>query len=130
MRPFLRSQLFEILGGKPVRDNNRLIDYGKAQVQARRANDAHEKGFPDANDFLSRLAYNTDRKTGWHPSALDLDTESLNMIIAGADPFAQVFTGTLFYLVHNPECLEKVTAEIRYARTMPQPPILSLYLVE
>ncbi|KAF2439979.1 benzoate 4-monooxygenase cytochrome P450 [Karstenula rhodostoma CBS 690.94] len=113
VRPFLRSQLLEIVGGKPVRDNNRLIDYGKAQVQARRSNEDNEKGFNDAIDFLSKLAYNGDKKTGWQPSSLDLDTESLNMIIAGADPFSQVFTGTLFYLVHNADCLKKVTSEIR-----------------
>lgn len=113
VRPFLRSQLLEVLGGKPVQDNNRLIDYGKAQVQNRRSNEGNEKGFDDAIDFLSRLAYNEDKKTGWRPTSLDLDTESLNMIIAGADPFSQVFTGAIFYLVHNQECLKKVTEELR-----------------
>jgi cytochrome P450 len=113
VRPFLRSRLLEVIGGKPVRDNNRLIDYGKEQVQARRSNESGEKGFHDAKDFLSKLAYHDDKKTGWRPSALDLDTESLNMIIAGADPYSQVFTGALFYLVHNPDCLAKITEEIR-----------------
>lgn len=113
MRPFLRSRLLELVGGKPVRENNRLIDYGKAQVQARRSHESDEKEFTDAKDFLSKLARNGDKKTGWQPSSLDLDTESLNMIIAGADPFSQVFTGTLFYLVHNAACLKKATSEIR-----------------
>ncbi|KAL1596631.1 hypothetical protein SLS60_009279 [Paraconiothyrium brasiliense] len=113
VRPFLRSQFFEMVGGKPVQDNNRLIDYGKAQVQARRSDEGNEKCFRDARDFLSRLAYNDDKKSGWHPTDLDLDTESLNMIIAGADPFSQVFTGAIFYLVHNPECLKKAIEEVR-----------------
>ena len=113
VRPFLRSQLFETVGGKPVHDNNRLIDYGKAQVQARRSNEGNEKGSKDATDFLSKLAYNEDKKTGWRPTSLDLDTESLNMIIAGADPYSQVFTGAIFYLVHNKDCLIKATVEIR-----------------
>jgi cytochrome P450 len=116
VRPFLRSRLLEVIGGKPVRDNNRLIDYGKAQVQARRGNEGAEKGSHDAKDFLSKLAYHDDKKTGWRPATLDLDTESLNMIIAGADPYSEVFTGVLFYLVHNPDCLAKATAEIRYVR--------------
>ncbi|KAL5414840.1 hypothetical protein PMIN03_002975 [Paraphaeosphaeria minitans] len=113
VRPLLRSQLLEMIGGKPVRDNNRLIDYGKAQVQARRGNEGNQKDFSNGKDFLSKLAYNGDKKTGWQPTLLDLDTESLNMIIAGADPFSEVFTGTLFYLVHNADCLKKVTDEIR-----------------
>ena len=114
MRPFLRSQFFEVLGGRPVRDNNRLIDYGKDQVRARLStNEGNDKGFRDRIDFLSKLAFNDDKKSGWRPAPLDLDTESLNMIIAGADPYSQVLTGAIFYLVHNPECLKKVTEEIR-----------------
>ncbi|KAJ4351841.1 uncharacterized protein N0V89_007185 [Didymosphaeria variabile] len=119
VRPFLRSHFFEIVGGKPVQDNNRLIDYGKAQVQARRSNEGNEKGFSDGRDFLSRLAYNDDKKSGWRPTDLDLDTESLNMIIAGADPYSQVFTGAIFYLVHNSECLKKATEEVRSTFTSP-----------
>lgn len=97
-----------------MQDNNRLIDYGKDQVQARLSSDeGNEKGFRDRIDFLSKLAFNEDKKSGWRPTSLDLDTESLNMIIAGADPYSQVVTGAIFYLVHNPACLKKVTGEVR-----------------
>lgn len=104
-----------MIGGKAVRDNNRLIDYGKEQVQLRlSANEGNEKGFEDRIDFLSKLVTsNEDKKSGWRPQSLDLDTETLNMIEAGADPYSQVLTGAFFYLVHNPDCLKKASEEVR-----------------
>ncbi|KAJ4299860.1 hypothetical protein N0V90_005106 [Kalmusia sp. IMI 367209] len=115
VRPFLRSRLFELVGGKPVQDNNRLIDYGKVQVQALQSYyNKDKKGLDSARiDFLSKLVTNEDKKSGWRPTSLDLDTESLNMIIAGADPYSQVLTGAIFYLVHNEQCLKKATQDVR-----------------
>ncbi|KAK3215661.1 hypothetical protein GRF29_8g724185 [Pseudopithomyces chartarum] len=115
VRPFLRSRLFEIIGGEPVRDNNRLIDYGKEQVQLRlSSNEGNEKGLEGRIDFLSKLvAFDGDKKSGWYPRSLDLDTEALNMTVAGADPFSHVLAGTFFYLVHNPEYLKKASEEVR-----------------
>lgn len=116
VRPLLRTKLFEIVGGKPVVDNNRLIDYGNAQVQARTAENAgNEKGLDSGRrDFLSKLVGAEDKRTGWRPTELDLDAECLNVMNAGADPYSSVLAGLIFYLVVNEECLKKVTAEVRY----------------
>lgn len=106
-----------MLGGKSVADNNRLIDYAGSQVHARNADHASEKGDEESRiDFLSRLVGVEDKKTSWHPTFADLGTESLNMMMAGADPFSSVLAGTLFYLVHNPQTLAKATQEVRYVQ--------------
>jgi cytochrome P450 len=103
-----------MIGGKSVADNNRLIDYASSQVQVQQAEIEVEKGAKSNRiDFLSRLVGAEDKKTGWRPTFADLGTESLNMINAGADPFSSVLAGVIFYLVHNPECMEKATQEVR-----------------
>jgi cytochrome P450 len=114
VRPLLRSRFFEVMGGKPVVDNNRLIDYANAQVNARNKDEGNEKGTHTGRiDFLSHLIDAQDKKTGWKPTPAYLDTEALNMINAGADPYSSVLAGLLFYLVHNKDVLQKVTKEIR-----------------
>ncbi|KAI4952799.1 hypothetical protein J4E91_003273 [Alternaria rosae] len=114
VRPLLRTGLFEELGGKPVADNNHLIDYGAAQVQLQQTEVETEKSSNvERIDFLSRLVRTGDKKTGWYPCAADLGSESLNLILAGADPFSGVFAAAIFYLVHNSGALSKATKEIR-----------------
>lgn len=114
VRPLLRSRLFELIGGKSVADNNRLIDYASSQAQARIADVEMGKGCNnDRIDFLARLVGCADKKTGWEPNIADLGTESLNMMNAGADPFSSVLAGAMFYLVHNEDTLQKATQEAR-----------------
>lgn len=128
VRPLLRTKLFEIVGGKPVTDNNRLIAYANSQVQAQKLNnDGNEKGISSLRrDFLSGLVAAEDKKTGWHPTSADLDAESLNMINAGADPYSSVLAASLFYLVHNEHALQKATAEVRYMYSLTQRDIYML----
>ena len=115
VRPLLRTKLFEVVGGKPVVDNNRLIDYANGQVQSRNSeNEGSEKGANAGRiDFLSRIINTQDKKTGWRPTPADLDTECLNMMNAGADPYSGVLAGAFFYLVHNEETLQRATTEVR-----------------
>ncbi|KAF2465350.1 cytochrome P450 [Lindgomyces ingoldianus] len=134
VRPLLRTKLFEILGGRPIRDNNRLIEYASAQVGARARGTRNESGDwsgkvnkngndeeadTERIDFLSHLINKPDQKSGWRPTRADLDTECLNMMNAGADPFSSVLAGAIFYLVHNPTALQKATAEVRSTFTSP-----------
>ncbi|KAF2186670.1 benzoate 4-monooxygenase cytochrome P450 [Zopfia rhizophila CBS 207.26] len=120
VRPLLRTKLFEIIGGKPVVDNNRLIDHANGQVQARSGERNEEKGdSPNCKDFLSYLVSAKDRKTGWQPTRADLDTECLNMMNAGADPYSGVLAGVIFYLLHNETVLRKATSEIRSTFSSP-----------
>ncbi|KAI8932549.1 hypothetical protein NX059_010724 [Plenodomus lindquistii] len=117
VRPLLRTRLFEMLGGKSVADNNRLIDYASSQVQSRYA-DVEKKG-DDRIDFLSHLVGTEDKKTGWRPTLADLGTEGLNMMNAGADPYSSILAAAFFYLLHNPNTLAKATKEVR--STFPSP---------
>ncbi|KAL6704672.1 hypothetical protein ACN47E_007954 [Coniothyrium glycines] len=115
VRPLLRTMLFEKIGGKPVVDNNRLIDYASAQVKSRMDGVATEKKDNcERTDFLSYLVATTDKKTHWQPTFADLSTESLNVMNAGADPFSSVLAGVFFYLAHNPEVLRLATEEVRF----------------
>lgn len=115
VRPLLRTRFFEMIGGKPVQDNNRLIDYahGQAHLQMKEMESGSEEKTSQRIDFLSHLVLAQDKKTGIRPSLLDLGTEGLNMINAGADPFSAVLAGAIFYLVHNRTCLQKATQEVR-----------------
>jgi cytochrome P450 len=62
---------------------------------------------------MSHLVAAKDKKTGMRPSLADLGTEGLNVMNAGADPFSGVLAGLFFYLVHNPEALQKAIEEVR-----------------
>lgn len=115
VRPLLRTTFFERLGGKPVKDNNRLINYSHQQAQAHTSPaDAEKQTEGKVIHFLSRLIHAEDKKTGLRPSLADLGNESLNMINAGADPYSSVLAGAFFYLLHNPKTLRKATEEVRY----------------
>jgi cytochrome P450 len=106
--------LFEKLGGKPVTDNNRLIDYSHSQAHARTLLKSAGKQFDSGRiDFMSRLVNAEDKKTSLRPSLADLGNECLNTINAGADPFSGVLAGAFFYLTHNPPALQKATQEVR-----------------
>ncbi|KAF2002146.1 benzoate 4-monooxygenase cytochrome P450 [Amniculicola lignicola CBS 123094] len=115
VRPLLRTKLFEIVGGKPVADNNRLIDYGMSQVRIRSSpqDENEEEKELGGKHFLKRLVGYQDKRTGWHPTFPDLDTECLNLMMAGADPYSSVLGGLFFYLAHNEHALQKATAEVR-----------------
>ena len=116
VRPLLRTRLFELIGGKPVTDNNRLINYASSVIESRTCNEKEDlkKGRGNQIDFLSHLVGHGDKKTGWQPTRTDLNTECLNMINAGADPYSSVAAGIIFYLLHNPDALRKATSEVRY----------------
>lgn len=115
VRPLLRTRLFEIVGGKAVTDNNQLIEFASSQVQAQSCDtgDAEKEVSGERNSLFSRLVDTQDRKTGWQPTRADLDTESLNLINAGVDPYSGALAALIFYLVHNAEALEKATTEVR-----------------
>jgi cytochrome P450 len=115
VRPLLRTSFFERIGGKPAKDNNRLIDYSHSQARARTSpSDTDKQAGGGRIDFMSRLVDAEDKKTGMRPSLADLGTEGLNLINAGADPYSSVLAGAFFHLTHNPKALRKVTEEVRY----------------
>lgn len=115
VRPLLRTRLFEIVGGQAVTDNNRLIEFASSQVQTQSCNirSAQKELSTYSDGLLSHLVNTQDRRTGWQPTRAELDTESLNFINAGVDPYSGALTALIFYLVNNTEALEKVTTEVR-----------------
>ncbi|KAL5117146.1 hypothetical protein ACEQ8H_004971 [Pleosporales sp. CAS-2024a] len=117
-RPLLRTSLFEKMGGKPVRDSNRLIDYAHLQAKMKTSVSAAEKQSETGHgriDFMSRLVDAQDKKTGTRPTLAYLGTEGLNLINAGADGYSGVLGGAFFYLAHNAEALQRATEEVRAA---------------
>ena len=114
VRPLLRTSLFEKIGGKPVTDNNRLIDYTHRQAQIRISKQNEEKRAESGRiDLLSHIAAAEDKKTGLRPTLPDLGCETLNIMLAGADPFSGTLAAAFFYLVHNPDAVRKATDEVR-----------------
>jgi len=102
------------VGGKPAQDNIRLVDHASSQAAARLANQANvEKRAVGTQDLASILAEGKDRKTGWTPTREDLNSECLNMMLAGADPYSGALAACFFYLLKNERCLQKLVDEIR-----------------
>jgi cytochrome P450 len=91
-----------------------LIDYSYSQAHTRISELEAEKFDGSGRiDFLSRLVEAEDKKTRSRPTLADLGAEGLNMINAGADPFSSVLAGAIFYLVHNPDALQKAIKEVQ-----------------
>ncbi|OKL63595.1 hypothetical protein UA08_02014 [Talaromyces atroroseus] len=63
------------------------------------------------DDFVS-LFRNQDGNLG-KDAVEEIKSEATTLIVAGSDTAATAMAGMLFYLTHNPRCLEKLTAEIR-----------------
>lgn len=66
-------------------------------------------------DFYHYLLSAADPDTGAKYSAPELWAEANVLVVAGSDTSANVMAATLFYLLHNPPALEKVTKEVRQA---------------
>jgi cytochrome P450 len=67
----------------------------------------------DRKDFFYYLLNARDPETGKGFTTPELWGESNLLIIAGSDTTSTALAGAFFYLVHNPDKLEKLTEEIR-----------------
>ncbi|PSR74949.1 cytochrome P450 [Coniella lustricola] len=67
----------------------------------------------DRRDFFYYLLKARDPETGLGFSTPELWGESNLLIIAGSDTTSTAMAATMFYLVRNPDALQKVVAEIR-----------------
>lgn len=69
-------------------------------------------GFKYREDFMSYiLRHNDDEGKGMTPD--EIGENSNILIVAGSETTASLLTGTTFYLLKNPGCLKRLTAEIR-----------------
>lgn len=117
VRPLLHTKLPELIGGKAVAENVTLVNFCSKEIESRLEG---KKQVDDSRaDFLSRIINTEDKKTGWRPTRADLDTEALNLVMAGADPYASIMAAVFFYLVHNETVLKRATAEVRSTFSSP-----------
>lgn len=112
VRPLLHTRLPELIGGTALADNARLVKFCSNEIGSRLEGKKREVS-SDRPDLLSRIVHGEDKKTGWRPTRADLDTEALNLVMAGADPYASIMAAAFFYLAHNKPALERATAEVR-----------------
>lgn len=122
----MRTKFAELLGGQAARDNIKIVNYAIEQLELRlkdgevaRASGCEMKDF--VHYLLKAIEGKGDGKEPkWRPSRQDLYAESLTLINAGADPFAAALAASIFYLLHNPRVLEKVTTEVRSTFSSPE----------
>ena len=88
--------------------NERYQAFGRQQVASRIT-----KGDKiETKDYFYFLETGTDPKTGEQFTLDELVSEAALLIGAGTDTSAAAITSTLFYLLHNPRTLERLTLEI------------------
>ncbi|KAF3480223.1 benzoate 4-monooxygenase cytochrome P450 [Arthroderma uncinatum] len=113
VRPLLGSKLLEILGGKLARDGKRYVEYAARQMVLRLEDtEKNDADFP-RKDLMHYLINAEDPQTGQGLSPTELAAESSLLMAAGSDTTSTALSGTFFYLLHSPECLEKATIEVR-----------------
>jgi len=101
-------QLDKVLFRKIAAGRARYMKYSKAQAAERsKSTDV------DRKDFFYYLLAAKDPDTGAGFSMPELWGESNLLIIAGSDTTSTGLASAFFYLVHNLECLTRVTREVR-----------------
>jgi cytochrome P450 len=87
---------------------NELISERVAQELSERPATAFEKG---NDDFVTLFR---DEDGSLSTSSIDeIKSEATTLLVAGSDTVSTAISGLLFYLAHNPRCLEKLNVEIR-----------------
>lgn len=113
----MNTKFMTLIGGQPVRDNIRLVEYGAAQLShktsAERA--ALAANQPPRKDMLHFLLNARDPKTGTGLSPTELLADSVLFIAAGADTVATSLAASFFYLTHHPRALHAAQSEVRAA---------------
>lgn len=122
----MKTKFVEILGGQAAHDNIQMVNYAIEQLEIRLKDGevARASGY-EMKDFVHYLLKAIEgrgdgKEPKWQPSREDLYAESLTLINAGAEPFAVSLAASVFYLLHNPRVLEKVTTEIRSTFSSPK----------
>ncbi|EFR01588.1 isotrichodermin C-15 hydroxylase [Nannizzia gypsea CBS 118893] len=115
VRPLLGTKIMEVLGGQLARDGRRYNEYGAEQMSKRlQATEINDPDFPK-KDLMHYLINAKDPETGQGLTGGELAAESSLLIAAGSDTTSTALSGAIFYLIHNPECLEKARTEIQSA---------------
>ncbi|KAB2580509.1 Coagulation factor 5/8 type [Lasiodiplodia theobromae] len=105
-----QSGLDRILFRKINQDRDKYLAFSRKQVGQRTQSDVWKS---DRKDFFYYLLNSKDPETGQGFGKAELWGESNTLIIAGSDTTSTTLTGAIFYLLHNPSSLERLTTEIR-----------------
>ena len=109
--PLHEYHIDKVLFRKIAAMRARYMQFSKAQAAERT-----KMGLDvDRKDFFYYLLKAKDPETGKGFSTPELWGESNLLIIAGSDTTSTALAATMFYLVHNPKILEKLTKEVRAA---------------
>lgn len=92
-------------------DRLQYLAFGKGQVMQRMA----DKSFGETGrkDIFSYLLTAKDPESGIGMPKGELFMEGNTLIVAGSDTSSTTLSATLFYLLQNTSCLERLTKEIR-----------------
>lgn len=101
--------LDKVLFRKIASDRERYMAYSKTQAMERMKMGSDT----DHHDFFYYLLKAKDPESGAGFAIPELWGESNLLIIAGSDTTSTSLSAAFFYLVHNPDTLERVTQEIR-----------------
>ncbi|KMQ44421.1 hypothetical protein A7C99_1474 [Trichophyton rubrum] len=113
VRPLLGTKIMEILGGKLARNGKRYNEYCAEQMSKRlQSTDVNDPGC-HKKDLMHYLIDAKDPETGQGLTRAELAAESNLLVAAGSDTTSTALSGAIFYLIHNPECLEKTKTEIQ-----------------
>lgn len=115
VRPLLGTRLMDLLAGHLSRNNVKYVEYANAMMARRIA--AEKEKDPSSSqtrkDFMHYLINAKDPQTGKGFTTTELNADSSLMISAGSDTTAITLSAVLFYLLHYPSALEKLTTDVR-----------------
>jgi cytochrome P450 len=99
------------IGGGDAKDNATYVRYAASQMEQRLS--AAQSSGERRKDFMYYLLMAKDPESGRGFTRKELDSDASLMISAGSDTTSITLSSTMFYLLHNPKSLAKVTAEVR-----------------
>jgi cytochrome P450 len=111
IRPILASPIMAWIGGDDAKENAAYVNYAAKQIEQRLAADPSSGEV--RKDFMYYLLGAKDPESGRGITRKELDSDSSLLISAGSDTTSITLSSTMFYLLHNCDALEKVSAEVR-----------------
>jgi cytochrome P450 len=115
LRILLVSPIMNYFPGQAARDSYRFFQMAQSRLSARfeLEKDAEAKGEKLRPDIFHYIMKGRDPETGLGFSRDQLNADAGLLVAAGSDGVGIVLSATLFYLLRNPEILEKLTQDVR-----------------
>ncbi|KAK6501460.1 hypothetical protein TWF481_009298 [Arthrobotrys musiformis] len=112
--PLDTHHLDQIVIPKITRDRWNFIMKSRQQA-TQRAKERTDLGHTARKDFFYYLLNATDPETGEKLTMPELWSESNVLMVAGSDTTSTALAAAVFWLVRNPNCLQRLQSEIRTA---------------